>query len=401
MAPQDLWIKKDGTRSARYGRGNRWRVSYEDPNTGKTRNPSFARKADAELFENNVKADISRGQYIDPKAGLVTVADYAEEWRRAQLVSPGSMDIIERAIRLHVVPVIGHMTVAGVQSGTLKHWVQDRLTKKPPLGANSIRTIYYNVIQPMFAQAVTDGLRGRTPCVGIKLPELPKGVYDLPTPDQVLDLHEALPALYRPIPLLAAGSGWRTGEILGLEKGGLELLRREAHVRHQLRELPNRPLCLAQPKSSTSARTNELATIAVEALALHLQRFPPVKTLIWDYTDEHKPVERESELVFTDEDGKPLRRPDWSRIWAGACRKAGIAAGRFTLRSLRHYFATVMIFDGANVKTVQMAMGHSTPTVTLNTYLGYWPDDARLGSRRLVDAALKRSCTGIVPAIDA
>ncbi|WP_233520085.1 tyrosine-type recombinase/integrase [Prauserella sp. PE36] len=74
----------------------------------------------------------------------------------------------------------------------------------------------------------------------------------------------------------------------------------------------------------------------------------------------------------------------------------GLPSG-FGLRDLRHYFATVLIFGGANVKTVQLAMGHTTPTVTLNTYVGYWPD-AVDQTRSLVDSAL--GCTGVVPETD-
>lgn len=42
---------------------------------------------------------------------------------------------------------------------------------------------------------------------------------------------------------------------------------------------------------------------------------------------------------------------------------------------------------GASVKRVQLALGHSTPMITLNTYLGEWPEaDER--TRSIVDAAL-------------
>jgi integrase len=44
-------------------------------------------------------------------------------------------------------------------------------------------------------------------------------------------------------------------------------------------------------------------------------------------------------------------------------------------RDLRHYFATVLICGAANVKTVQLAMGHSTTsTVTLDAHVGPRPD---------------------------
>jgi hypothetical protein len=53
-----------------------------------------------------------------------------------------------------------------------------------------------------------------------------------------------------------------------------------------------------------------------------------------------------------------------------------------------------LIFGGANVKTVQLAMGHTTPTITLNTYVGYWPD-ALDRTRSLVNDVL--GCTPCVP----
>jgi len=63
-------------------------------------------------------------------------------------------------------------------------------------------------------------------------------------------------------------------------------------------------------------------------------------------------------------------------------------------------FATVLIFGGANVKTVQLAMGHTTPTITLNTYVGHWPD-ALDRTRSLVDAALGPAASGAITAGEA
>nr|WP_232283764.1 hypothetical protein [Saccharomonospora cyanea] len=80
-------------------------------------------------------------------------------------------------------------------------------------------------------------------------------------------------------------------------------------------------------------------------------------------------------------------------VSVGSVAQAGLPKG-FGLRDLRHYFAAVLIFGGANVKTVQLAMGHTTPTVTPDTYVGYWPD-AVDRTRSLVDSAL--GCTGDVP----
>jgi integrase len=47
----------------------------------------------------------------------------------------------------------------------------------------------------------------------------------------------------------------------------------------------------------------------------------------------------------------------------------------------------LLIHAGASVKTVQLALGHSTPTTTLNQYVHEWPD-ALDRTRALVDRAL-------------
>lgn len=48
-----------------------------------------------------------------------------------------------------------------------------------------------------------------------------------------------------------------------------------------------------------------------------------------------------------------------------------------------------LIHKGASVKTVQLALGHSTPMVTLNTYVGELPE-AQERTRALVDSAFGR-----------
>ena len=84
--------------------------------------------------------------------------------------------------------------------------------------------------------------------------------------------------------------------------------------------------------------------------------------------------------------GLPLQRSNWSAVWRVAVGRAGLPAG-FGLHGLRHYFATLLIHGGASVKTVQLALGHSSAMITLNTYAHEWPD-AIDRTRALVDAAL-------------
>ena len=71
--------------------------------------------------------------------------------------------------------------------------------------------------------------------------------------------------------------------------------------------------------------------------------------------------------------------------------------GAFTFHDLRHHYASVLIHGGASVKTVQLALGHATPMLTLNTYVGLWPDVIDR-TRNLVDAALQRPGAGMAAA---
>jgi integrase len=385
MAVDDLWYlsKKDENDnkipSKRHGRGKRWRVRNDGART-----QLFDKKTDAERYDVNTRADLARGQYVDPQDGKITVTDYAEEWRALQLHREASAERAERIIRLHIKPtLLGPMSIAKVRQSHLKLWVKDRAKVLSP---TTLRSAYMGYVVPMFASAAVDNRIGKSPCAGIRLPEVDTSEYVIASPEQVHALAENLPERYRAVPLVVAGAGPRASETMGLELESVDFLRREIHVRHQVVKLRGGGMCLAPLKTVTSRRIVELASVVGDALARHIEQFPPAPVEIEDRTDPRKSVRRAARLLFTNEDGQPLYRSEWSKIWRPAREAAGLPAG-FGLRDLRHYYATVLIYGGANVKTVQLSMGHATPTITLNTYVGYWPD-ALDRTRALVDAAL-------------
>lgn len=93
---QDRWetiVEDKRVRTNRYGQGKRWRARYLDPACNE-RSKTFARKQDAERFLTAVAADVLRGTYVDPDAGKVTFAEFADQWleaaRRGQTLRPPS-----------------------------------------------------------------------------------------------------------------------------------------------------------------------------------------------------------------------------------------------------------------------------------------------------------------------
>jgi integrase len=390
MTVHDLWYSdekdpktNERRKTKRHGRGNRWRVSWEDPETSKIVTRSFDRKADAENFDKNIGADISRGQYVDPRAGQITVAEYFASWFEGQMFREQTERRVESNARVHFLPFFGNTPISSVRASQIQRWVRDR---SQILGPKTLHVTYGTVVAPLFKAAVIDRIIGVSPCSGITLPRIQKAEYYIASRSEVLALSAALPDRYRAIPLVAAGCGWRAGEIFGAEVDAFDFLRREAHVRRGLISARGGPK-LAPPKTSTSKRTNGLPTITAEALALHMQKYPPRSVLIKDIsTDPRSPIERHAKLMFTTSRGSAISSSTWQHAITRAAAEVGLPAD-FGLHDLRHYFATALIWGGANVKEVQLAMGHSTPTTTLNIYTGYWPD-AEDRTRHLIDEAL-------------
>lgn len=387
VAVDDLWYLAkrglDGERlkSKRYGRGKRWQVRYVDDN-GKEHRPLFDKQKAAELFDANVRADVSRGQYVDPAAGRLTVAELAEQWRAASLHTDSTTVRVEHAIRLHINPILGGRQVGKVRSGQIQGWVKDRSAVLAP---TTLRVVFSYLVS-MFAMAARDKMGiSASPCVGIHLPEVDGVGRFIPRPEQVHRLAELVDMRYTAMVYLAAGCGLRLGEVLGLERADVDFLRREVHVRRQLKALTGRKPFLGPVKTKTSRRTVELPEVVAVALARHMEG--GLTTVeIDDETDPRRPRRREAELFFTSARGEPVAKPTFSRNWRPAADTVGLPA-RWGFHGLRHYFATLLIHAGASVKTVQLALGHSTPTITLNTYAHEWPD-AIDRTRSLVDNAL-------------
>ena len=113
MAVDDLWYlsKKDATGqrvpSARHGRGKRYRVRYTDPD-GQPRTRLFVAKGEAERYDLKVRADVARGEFIDPASRRLTVREYAEQWRLSQSHRPNTARRVKSQLEHHVYPALGH-----------------------------------------------------------------------------------------------------------------------------------------------------------------------------------------------------------------------------------------------------------------------------------------------------
>ena len=103
----------------------------------------------------------------------------------------------------------------------------------------------------------------------------------------------------------------------------------------------------------------------------------------------HLPDNNPDRWMFPGQGEHPLHQNSVGYLW----RKARTAAGvNHDLHDLRHFYASGLISENCDVVTVQRALGHSSPSVTLNTYAHLWPnadDRTRNAAANLFRAMLK------------
>lgn len=229
----------------------------------------------------------------------------------------------------------------------------------------------------MFRAAVRDRKLASTPCDGIALPEVSKSRVEPLTTAQVDALAGNVPEEIRAAVILAAGTGMRQGEVLGLPRDRLRLLGKNPAVTvdRQLVTQAKGETTFAPPKTAASVRTIPLPRVVVTALNDHLARH--------DVADDGLP--------FT-LDGKGITRQRFGHLWRPAAKAAGLTAGTGTgMHALRHYYASLLIRYCESVKTVQGRLGHKSATETLDTYGHMWADsDDR--TRDAVDSILRTLC---------
>jgi integrase len=334
-----------------------WLARYRPVAGGTQKYRTFSRKVDAQRWIDETTAAMVTGTYVDPKAGKVTVRQYATTWQAMQVTRENTTRNTDVALRLHVLPYIGDRPIASVRPSDLQALVK---TLSATLAPGTVGQVY-KVARRMFASAVDDRMLAASPCHRVRLPRHDRPEVVVPTIEQITTLVAAVSPRYRALVVMLAGSGLRIGEALGLNVSDVDFLRRTVKVERQ--RLPSGRI--GPPKTAKSARTVPLGQVVIDALAAHLAAYPS------------------DGVLFTVATGKPLAYPAWLAIWARSNKSVELD---IDTHALRHFYASAVIAGGASVKVVQTRLGHGSAAVTLDTYGHLWPDDDDL-TRTVMDAA--------------
>jgi integrase len=331
-----------------------WQARFRDP-AGKTRGKTFRRKIDARKFLERVEADKQRGDYLDPRAGKLTVGQVADEWYATTAgLKPKTRAGYESILRVHIRPTFGTVRVAALDQLQVRAFLA-RLVEQQA-APYTIRNVYRG-LSLVCEAAVAKGAIRVNPCKGVRLPKAHRLEMHVLTAAEVERLAEAIGAPWALLVRFAAYTGLRAGEIGALRVGRLDLLRNRVEVAESLADVKGH-LVFGTTKTY-ERRTVRLPKLLCAQLSAYLVDRPHTS----------------ADLVFTSSRGMPLRhRNFYERCFKPAVKRAGLPdAVRF--HDLRHTCASLLIAKGASVKAVQKQLGHKSAMVTLDTHGHLFPDE--------------------------
>ncbi|WP_082520748.1 tyrosine-type recombinase/integrase [Rhodococcus sp. Leaf278] len=335
-----------------FGKGKRWRAGYVDDESTEHAK-SFTRKVDAQKWLDTIVSSQVSGNYIDPVRGEITFASFYREWSSRQVWVPGT----EQAMNLAANGVtFGAVALCDLRPSHIESWVKAMQDK--PLQPSTIGTRFNNV-RSVLKAAKRDKILGEDPTERITLPRRRRAeaAMTIPEPIQVGELIRSADGEFKAFVALAAFAGLRLGEAAALQIHDVDFLRREIHVCRQVQRANGGTVEIRAPKYG-SERTIPAPDGLLEIVAEHVRLWlPSSEPTGWLFPGEHGHPWHQNSVGYRWRKTKQLAgQPDWH------------------LHDLRHYYASGLIYAGCDVVTVQEALGHSSPNVTLSTYAHLWPN---------------------------
>jgi integrase len=370
-----------------------YRTRYYAPDR-QLRSRSFTTRRDAVAFEAQMKAEQSRGEWIDPRRGKISLDAVWELFAAGQ----AHLELTTRANYrsawgMRVQPQFGTWPINRIGHSDIAGWVQTMQAHgdKP----DSIRYAH-RVLSLLLDLAVRDRRLHRNDAKDVHLPRVPPARKRFLTVQQVHDLAKALDAWpagenerrraaydahmdlrgrasseatskgdkreRKPIlSLLAVRPGYGSDAVLVFAYCGLRWSELAA-LRVCDVDLAARRLSVVERTTEVGGRLDTAAPKSKKARQVAIPR--TVATVLAARVEGRSP----DDLVFTTPRGQPLRNLNWRRDvrWNQVCVKLGLDG--LTPHDLRRTFGSLARLAGADLKYIQKAMGHSSITVTAEIY---------------------------------
>ncbi len=339
----------------------------KDPDTGRkqyvTRTvQGTKREASRELAR--LVAQVDDGAVV-AKAG--TVGDLCERWyaQAEPNLSPVVAENYRRLLDRHILPRFGSTSLRRLRASELDAWYAElrRHGGKDarPLAANSVLRIHA-VLHRALSQAVKWGWLTTNPAAAASPPRPNRQTIDVPDAIDVVRLMAAAEGANPDLAVflrLAAATGARRGELCALQWKDIDL----KHSR----------LTISRGLVETRGGVVEKDTKTHAARRITLDR--GTSAVLEAYRVRRTELARECDIRLTptshvfshDVDGSRPWRPDYvTRAFIRLRDDLGLDGVR--LHDLRHFNATNMLANGADIRTVSGRLGHADAATTLNVY---------------------------------
>jgi integrase len=350
-----------------------WLVDYTD-SSGKRHQIAKRTKKEADAWLYKVQYEISRGIHT-PSSSSITIGEAGALW-----LQQAETDGLERStimqynqhLKYHICPFIGTIKLASfgpVQLASFRNKLLAEGRSRAMLSGVSTS------LGAILGYAVAHALVGRN--VVRDAPQARRGAsasrhkrqlevgVDVPTKDEIRAMLQHAQGRWRPLIIVAVFSGLRASELRGLRWSDVDLEKSILHVRQRA----DRFNMIGSPKSAAGKRSVPLAPIAVNVLRE------------WKLACPRGVLD----LVFPNSKGKVDSLPNIHRRGLGTVQVAAGIKKPYGMHALRHAAASLFIEQGFSPKRIQAMMGHSSITMTFDTYghLFPSPDDDQVSMRQL------------------
>lgn len=262
-----------------------------------------------------------------------------------------------RQMTPRIYAAIGHLYLDKITPRQIQRFINE-MELSPKSKKNHL-----SLISSVFAYAIRMGMVQVNPCRAVTLPPLETGkekvCYTLEQAQQFLDALADAPLKWQTFFTLALFGGFRREELCGFEFDDFDMEQHTVSVRRASLYTAKDGIFTAPTKTAKSRRT----------LKLPVWVFDLVRRLQVDQITQRLALGdqwHECGRLFTKLDGSPIH-PEQPYKWLKRfCADNGLPF--YGIHQFRHLNASLLIFNGEDVRSVSAALGHSQTSTTLNIY---------------------------------
>ncbi|MGD0780760.1 MAG: tyrosine-type recombinase/integrase [Dehalococcoidales bacterium] len=352
----------------------------KDPATGKYKYQWFTvqgNKKDAEKRLSELLHQFDTGALMQP--GKTTVADYLNRWLEDYArpnLSPKSFEGYEYILTRYFIPALGTMLLSQLKPEHLQKYYAEK--QRGGLSDQTVRH-HHTVLHKALKTAMEWGLTNRNVADSVSCPRaqpVEMQTWNEQEVNKFLEVAKTTP--YYALFYLALFTGMRRSELLALRWQDIDFIVSEIYVNRSLHVLKGGKVILRSPKTKAGKRTVALPPSAFLVLNEH-RKAQEANFLLLDK------VLSDTDYVFNNL-GEPLLPNTVSHAWIKTVKRNGIKYIRF--HDARHTHASLMLKQGIHPKIVQERLGHSSISITLDTYSHVAPGLQEAAAKRFDEAMI-------------